>query len=92
MQDDDELTGLRGRRGFMSLLGRQVVQASERRSSVALVVVDIDGFAAINGVHGFAIGDQLLVHLARMLQSVLRPQDYAARIGDNRFALLLTGS
>ncbi|WP_187770605.1 putative bifunctional diguanylate cyclase/phosphodiesterase [Cognatilysobacter lacus] len=90
MAADDELTGLRGRRDFLSLLGRQVVHASENRASVALVVVDIDGFAEINGVHGYALGDRLLAHLARQLQSVLRPQDYAARIGDNRFALIFS--
>jgi diguanylate cyclase (GGDEF)-like protein len=88
---DDELTGLRGRRAFMSLLGRQVVHASEKRAAMALLVVDIDGFAEINGIHGFAVGDELLAHLSRTLKAVLRPQDYAARIGDNRFALILPG-
>ena len=88
---DDETTGLRGRKAFLSLLGRQVVLASEKRSAMALLVVDIDGFSGINGIHGFGTGDQLLRHLARQLERVARPQDYAARIGDDRFALVLTG-
>jgi diguanylate cyclase (GGDEF)-like protein len=89
--EDDELTGLRGRRGFVALLGRQVVHASDKRTPMALLVIDIDGFAGINGVHGYAVGDRLLRHLAGKLQALLRPQDYAARIGDNRFAVILTG-
>ncbi|MDH5833819.1 putative bifunctional diguanylate cyclase/phosphodiesterase [Luteimonas kalidii] len=87
----DELTGLRGRRDFMQLLGRQVVAACERRATMALVVVDVDGFMQLNGVHGFKAGDGILGHLAAQLQSVARRQDYVGRIGDDRFALLLSG-
>ncbi|MGY3264721.1 putative bifunctional diguanylate cyclase/phosphodiesterase [Lysobacter sp. HA35] len=89
--NNDEVTGLRDRRAFLPLLGRQVVHASDKRTAMALLIIDIDGFAQINGVHGFATGDRLLNHLARQLEFVTRPQDYAARIGDNRFALILTG-
>lgn len=87
---EDDLTGLRVRRSFMPLLGRQVVQACEQRTSMALLVVDIEGFVQINGVHGFKVGDEVLVHLARQLQALARRQDYVARIGDNRFAVVLT--
>lgn len=88
---EDELTGLRGRRDFMQLLGRQVVAACERRATMALVVVDIDGFMQLNGVHGFQAGDAILRHLAAQLRAVARRQDYVGRIGDDRFALLLSG-
>lgn len=88
---DDELTGLRNRRAFLPLLGRQVVQASEQQSTLALLVVDIDGFAHINGVHGYATGDEMLRHVAAQLRKVARRQDYVARVGDDRFALVLTG-
>jgi diguanylate cyclase (GGDEF)-like protein len=87
----DELTGLRGRRDFMQLLARQVVAACERRASMALVVVDLDGFLQLNGVHGFQAGDTVLRHVAAQVQAVARRQDYVARIGDDRFAMLLTG-
>lgn len=88
---EDELTGLRARRAFMQLLGRQVVTACEHRSAMALVVVDVDGFAQVNAVHGFEAGDAVLQYVAAQLKAVTRKQDYAARIGDNRFALILTG-
>lgn len=87
---DDVLTGLRNRTAFMPLLKRQAWIASDKRIAMGLVVIDIDGFARINGAHGFDAGDTVLVHLATQLNAVIRKQDYAARIGDNRFALLLT--
>ncbi|HEY0661029.1 MAG TPA: bifunctional diguanylate cyclase/phosphodiesterase [Lysobacter sp.] len=87
---EDDLTGLHNRRSFMSLLRRHIGLANERRTNLGLVVIDIDGFARINATHGFEVGDQVLVHLGTLLRTVARPQDYLARIGDNRFALVLT--
>jgi len=86
---NDELTGLPGRRSFLSALHRHIGYANERKSSVALLIVDVTGFAAINAAHGYDFGDQLLRHLAAQLRRVARAHDYAARIGDNRFALML---
>lgn len=85
----DELTGLRNRRGFLPLLRRCVMMSNEQRVAMALLVIDIDGFAAFNNVHGYDVGDRLLQHLADLLGEVARGHDYAARIGDNRFALIL---
>ncbi len=85
----DELTGLPNRRSFLSLLHRHIGYANDRQHLLALVVIDIDSFAQINGSSGYAFGDQVLRHLARQIQVVARTQDYTARIGDNRFALLL---
>jgi diguanylate cyclase (GGDEF)-like protein len=87
---DDVLTGLGSRRNFLTALARQVSHANDKRSALALLVIDIDGFAQINGAFGFEVGDQLLRHLAQQLRHVARPHDYLARIGDNRFALILT--
>ena len=87
---EDPLTGLHNRRSFMSLLARHVGLANEGRTTLGLVVVDINGFSRINATHGFEIGDRVLLHLTGLLQEVARPQDYLARIGDNRFALVLT--
>ena len=86
---EDELTGLHNRRSFLSLLRRHVGLANDHRTNLGLVVVDIDGFARINASHGYPFGDQVLTHLAQQLRAVARTQDYVARLGDNRFALLL---
>ncbi|GAA4867815.1 bifunctional diguanylate cyclase/phosphodiesterase [Luteimonas vadosa] len=85
----DRLTGLPDRRGFLSLLRRHIGYANDRRNLLALVVVDIDHFAQINGTSGYAFGDEALVHLGVQLKSVARKYDHVGRIGDNRFALLL---
>lgn len=87
---EDALTGLHSRRSFMSLLRRHIGLANDHQTNLGLVVIDIDGFARINATHGFDFGDRVLVHLASQVKEVARQQDYVARIGDNRFALVLT--
>ncbi|MFC5578923.1 putative bifunctional diguanylate cyclase/phosphodiesterase [Lysobacter niabensis] len=88
---EDELTGLHNRRSFLALLRRHIGFANDRKSNLALIVVDIDGFARLNAAHGYDFGDQALQYVAKQLREVTRAQDYAARIGDNRFALILPG-
>ena len=88
---EDELTGLHNRRSFLALLRRHVGFANDRQTNLALIVVDIDGFSRLNAAHGYDFGDQALRHVATQLRAVARTQDYAARIGDNRFALILPG-
>ncbi len=87
--DTDELTGLRNRRNLIALLRRQINHANERQHQLGLVVIDIDGFAQINVANGYGFGDAVLRHMAQQLAQVARGRDYAARIGDNRFVLLL---
>lgn len=86
---DDALTGLSSRRGFLPLLRRHVLQAVERQSPLALVVLDLDGFARINTTHGYEFGDRVLRHVGDAIRQLMRPQDHAARIGSDRFALIL---
>ena len=85
----DDLTQLHNRRSFLSILQRQITYANERQNLLALVIIDIDKFSQINGASGYAFGDHVLRHLAKQVAEVARTQDYAARIGDNRFALIL---
>jgi hypothetical protein len=87
---EDALTGLHDRKAFVLALRRQIGQANERQDSLALAVVDIDGFAGINVVQGYEFGDRVLKHVAKCLGAVARPQDLRARASaDNRFALIL---
>jgi len=86
---EDTLTGLHDRRAFGLALRRQVGIANEKQDSIALMVVDVVGFAAINGIHGYEFGDRALAHLASQLVQVARKQDYVARIGVDRFAIIL---
>ena len=57
---EDELTGLHNRRSFLTLLRRHIGFANERGTNLALLVVDIDGFARLNATHGYEFGDQAL--------------------------------
>ena len=86
----DPLTGLHSRQNFLALLRQHVVIANERQAMLALIVVDISGFARLNAAHGYEFGDAALKHVAQHLRAVVREQDHVGRIGDNRFALLLT--
>lgn len=85
----DGLTGLANR----TLLHDRVAHAMARRSrtgqDVALVVVGLDGFKAINDGVGPNAGDQLLATIARRLTTAVRPDDTVSRIGGDQFAILL---
>ena len=89
---DDELTGLHNRRSFITLLRRHVGFANERGTNLALIVVDIDGFARLNAAHGYEFGDQALRHVARVVRDTIRGRDFPARIGGEEFAIWLPGA
>lgn len=87
----DELTGLYDRKAFLKLLSGQVKDANTYKSKVALLIVDINRFYRINNLFGYEAGDEILKKTALVLRNVIRDQDCVARIGDNRFALILAG-
>jgi diguanylate cyclase (GGDEF)-like protein/PAS domain S-box-containing protein len=57
-----------------------------------LLVLDMDGFKAVNDVAGHEAGDQLLVEVARRLHTVVRDDDLVARLGGDEFAVLVVGT
>jgi diguanylate cyclase (GGDEF)-like protein/PAS domain S-box-containing protein len=84
----DHLTGLANRSLFDQRLRRALAQ--ERPASVLLV--DLDGFKQINDRFGHAVGDQVLVAVAKRLLGCVRPPDLVARLGGDEFGVLLDGA
>ena len=85
----DPLTTLLEPRQFRFELERVLSQAARHGTPAALLSVDIDGMQAINDRHGRIAGDAALRHVARLLKSLIRASDIAARGGGGAFSLLL---
>ncbi|MFE6686589.1 GGDEF domain-containing protein [Streptomyces sp. NPDC057743] len=80
----DPLTGLPTRAAFEVKARRRLA-----RSAAAVVVIDLDGFKALNDAYGHAAGDAALVHTGRVLADRVRHWGLAARLGGDEFALVL---
>lgn len=87
--DTDALTGALSRRRVLSVLDAFVRRG---RVPLALGILDIDHFKAINDGYGHAFGDRVLVELVRACQQVLRGNDVIGRIGGEEFLVLLPGA
>jgi diguanylate cyclase (GGDEF)-like protein len=87
----DHLTGCLNRRGFHEHTQAELARAFRSGEPVSLVLVDLDGFKAVNDAHGHAAGDELLCWVVDRLRAGLRPSDAAGRLGGDEFALLLPG-
>ncbi len=87
----DNITGLPNRDQFLNILRGEVGDAIEHKTTIALFVIKINRFRRINSLYGYPAGDKVLHSFATTLDQVRRRGDHIARIGDNKFALLLSG-
>ncbi|SEM02399.1 diguanylate cyclase (GGDEF) domain-containing protein [Blastococcus sp. DSM 46786] len=86
----DSLTGLATRRAFDDAL--ELALDRPVPGGTALVLIDVDSFKAINDTHGHPVGDDVLVHLARVLRGRIRSDDAVlSRLGGDELAVLLPG-
>jgi diguanylate cyclase (GGDEF)-like protein len=85
----DSLTGLANRLELSDRIDAAVRGLSDPSPGLALLLLDIDGFKAVNDSFGHAMGDELLTTVAARLRGSLRPNDVAARLGGDEFAVLL---
>lgn len=84
----DALTGLLNRRGLDEALGREMARAARTGLPLTVVMIDIDGFRAVNNMT-YAHGDLVLREFARALEDACRATDILCRRGGDEFLLLL---
>lgn len=87
--EHDELTGLPNRFLLSKALDQAIVKAKSQPSTVAVGVLDLDGFKQINDRYGHEKGDRLLVAVADRLKHSMRIEDTVARLGGDEFVLIL---
>lgn len=85
----DDLTGLPNRTLFMDRLDRAVSLARRKGAQLAVVMLDLDGFKAVNDTFGHEAGDLLLKAASDRLKDCLRESDTVSRLGGDEFAVLL---
>jgi diguanylate cyclase (GGDEF)-like protein len=86
----DSLTGLANRLHLANRIDDAVEALAPESPGIALLLLDLDGFKAVNDSFGHAVGDELLTMVARRLIGAVRPTDVGARLGGDEFAVLLT--
>jgi diguanylate cyclase (GGDEF)-like protein len=86
----DTLTGLLNRPEFLKRAEQLLNDARKNRTTAAVVMIDLDGFKAVNDGFGHPIGDEVLTIVAQRISYVLRQQDIVGRMGGDEFALVLS--
>jgi two-component system chemotaxis family response regulator WspR len=88
----DGLTGVGNRRAFDEALLHEIARARRQGCDLALVMLDIDHFKAVNDAIGHPAGDEVLVAFVERIRSITRGADRLFRYGGEEFALLLAGA
>ena len=87
----DALTGLDARHVGMALLRHAVANAHAGGPEVALIMVDLDRFKAVNDTYGHPVGDRVLTDVAARIKGILRKGERAFRYGGEEIGLVLVG-
>jgi diguanylate cyclase (GGDEF)-like protein/PAS domain S-box-containing protein len=89
LTDRDELTLLLNRAGFERELRRHAARTERYGTDGGVLMIDVDGLKAINAALGRGGGDDVLRRFAAALEARVRRSDFAARVGDDEFAVLV---
>jgi diguanylate cyclase (GGDEF)-like protein len=89
MSISDPLTGCHNRRYFTEISAKMVSAAQRHRRRIAILMIDIDFFKAINDNHGHPAGDEVLKAVAEICKTTLRSPDFLVRFGGEEFVAVL---
>lgn len=85
----DALTGLHNRRWLNERLVECMENCRRHHEKLAVIMLDIDGFKAINDEHGHLAGDKTLIAVAATVREICRTTDYCVRWGGEEFLIVL---
>jgi diguanylate cyclase (GGDEF)-like protein len=86
----DQLTGLANRSSFADAATQAVARAGRQKQTLAVMMIDLDGFKQINDTMGHEAGDQILQEVGVRLRCAFREYDVVARFGGDEFAVMVT--
>ncbi|MEN5080909.1 EAL domain-containing protein [Bosea sp. TWI1241] len=86
----DELSRLPNRRTFDRRLDQEIAQLDRKGSPLAVLLIDLDRFKAVNDTYGHNAGDELVRQVAGRLAAMLRIGDTVARLGGDEFGIIMT--
>ena len=87
----DDVTGLPNRKAFQDNLERMLLAARRKGVTLALLMLDLDDFKAVNDTWGHPAGDLLLREVAQRIRHLLRAADVVARLGGDEFVIIQDG-
>jgi diguanylate cyclase (GGDEF)-like protein/PAS domain S-box-containing protein len=91
MAQHDGLTGLPNRNLLRQHMDEMLLQTRRSAEKIAVLILGLDNFKAVNDTLGHGIGDKLLRGVARRLRSMLREEDVVARLNSDEFAIVQSG-
>ncbi len=85
----DQLTGLYNRHYLLDISNKKLANSARHNNDLSVLMIDIDHFKKINDIHGHLIGDEVIKHVATILDSQNRAEDVVARFGGEEFVIVL---